>query len=98
MLLIFPGMADQSVGMGANFYKQGPDSLAVFKLADNELGIPLSDMILNGPEEALKDTAIQKPAIVTVCVAVLETIRKAGIQLIAAFGGGLTKTSVLIKW
>ena len=90
MILIFPGQGAQSVGMGADFYKQSPAALAVFKLADSELGIPLSDMILNGPEDSLKDTAIQQPAIVTVCVAIIEAMREAGIKTNATASAGLS--------
>lgn len=71
---VFPGQGAQSVGMGKDAYERSERARAVFDKADAALGFKLSDVILNGPEEALKQTANTQPALLTVSAALLELV------------------------
>ncbi|HUC91011.1 MAG TPA: ACP S-malonyltransferase [Paenibacillus sp.] len=71
---VFPGQGAQSVGMGKDAYERSERAREVFDKADAALGFKLSDVILNGPEEALKQTANTQPALLTVSAALLELV------------------------
>jgi [acyl-carrier-protein] S-malonyltransferase len=60
---IFPGQGSQYVGMGKDLYDQFPAAKAMFDEADTALGISLSSIMFNGPEEELKQTKNTQPAI-----------------------------------
>lgn len=72
---VFPGQGAQTVGMGKDAYDSSPAARAVFERADEALGFKLSDIILNGPDEALKQTANTQPALLTVSTALLELLK-----------------------
>ena len=60
---VFPGQGAQAVGMGRDLYESNARAKAVFDEADAALGFPLSDIVFNGPDEALKQTANTQPAL-----------------------------------
>lgn len=68
--LLFPGQGSQSVGMGRAFYDGFPAARAVFQEADDVLGFPLSQLIFEGPENALQMTENTQPAILTTSIAI----------------------------
>lgn len=72
---VFPGQGSQSVGMGRELYDNVPSAKAVFDAADAALGIPLTTLIFEGPEDDLKQTINAQPALVTAAWAVLEAAR-----------------------
>ena len=76
--LVFPGQGAQSVGMGLDLYNGLESAKAVFDLADRTLGFSLSELCFNGPEDRLKETANAQPAIVSVSLAIYETIKGSG--------------------
>ena len=51
--VIFPGQGSQLVGMGKEFFEKYDLVKKLFKEADDELGFPLSKIILEGPKEKL---------------------------------------------
>ena len=55
--LLFPGQGSQIVGMGRDLYDAYPEAAAVFRAADDILGRPLSQIVFEGPEDALRETA-----------------------------------------
>jgi [acyl-carrier-protein] S-malonyltransferase len=57
--LLFPGQGSQYVGMGQNLAPE------LAKLANENLGFDLQQLMLEGPEEDLKMTANTQPAILT---------------------------------
>jgi len=67
--LLFPGQGSQHVGMGHDLYHAEPASRAVFDQADQELGFALSSLCFNGPEDELKDTLNQQPALFATSIA-----------------------------
>ena len=74
--IVFPGQGSQYVGMGKDFYDAFSEAKDVFHEVDDALGLKLSNIILNGPKEALDLTENTQPAIMTVGVAIYRTIRK----------------------
>jgi [acyl-carrier-protein] S-malonyltransferase len=67
--LLFPGQGAQAVGMGRELLEASPAARQTFAEADEALGFALSRVILDGPADELKRTAITQPAIVTMSVA-----------------------------
>jgi len=74
---LFPGQGSQSVGMGLDLYKNSPVARAVFEEVDDSLGVPLSDLLFNGPEEELTKTVNAQPAIMAVSIACLRGLEDA---------------------
>lgn len=71
------------VGMGSGAHRGSKAARAVFEIADQELGFPLSSMILEGPEELLVQSHNAQPAILCTSIALLRSMEE---QL----GGALT--------
>jgi [acyl-carrier-protein] S-malonyltransferase len=72
--LLFPGQGSQFVGMGRDLADAFPEARAVFEEADAVLGIALSRICFEGPEEDLRRTANTQPAILTHSIAALRTL------------------------
>ena len=73
--LIFPGQGSQSVGMGKELAEKYPIARQTFQEADDILGLKLSQLCFEGPEEQLRLTEITQPAILTVSVAALRVLQ-----------------------
>jgi len=72
--LMFPGQGSQSVGMGADLYKNFELVKKIFKEADEKLNFHLSRIILDGPENELKLTKNTQPAIMTLSYSIYKLI------------------------
>jgi [acyl-carrier-protein] S-malonyltransferase len=55
--------------MGQELYRIEPASRAVFDQADEQLGFSLSELCFGGPEESLKETINQQPALLVASIA-----------------------------
>jgi len=71
---LFPGQGSQYVGMGQDLYEAYPEARAIFDQADDILGLALSELCFNGPEERLSDTINTQPAIFATSVALLRAL------------------------
>jgi [acyl-carrier-protein] S-malonyltransferase len=69
---IYPGQGSQFVGMGKELAADYPAAMQVFLKADEILGISLSKLAWEGPEELLNDTLNTQPALYTHSMAALE--------------------------
>jgi [acyl-carrier-protein] S-malonyltransferase len=74
---LFPGQGSQAVGMGADVFEVSPAARRVFESADQALGISLSTICFQGPDEVLRETINTQPAIVTVSLALLAALQEA---------------------
>jgi [acyl-carrier-protein] S-malonyltransferase len=77
---LFPGQGAQTVGMGRALAAQFPESRAVFDEADAALAEKLSDVIFEGPAEALTLTENAQPAILTASIAAYRALVVRGIE------------------
>jgi [acyl-carrier-protein] S-malonyltransferase len=87
----FPGQGSQAVGMGKALAEGFPAARAAFEEVDAALGEKLTDIIWNGPAEALQLTENAQPALMAVSLAtlrVLETEAGFSIGRDAAFVAG----------
>lgn len=92
---VFPGQGSQSVGMGKDLFDQSPDARRLFELADTKLGFSLSELIFEGPEDELKQTANTQPALLTTSVAMYEAFAARGIKPDFVAGHSLGEYSAL---
>ncbi len=93
---VFPGQGAQAVGMGRDAYESNSKAKAIFEEADAVLGFQLSDIIFNGPEEVLKQTANTQPALLTVSAALLELLADSGLKPDYVAGHSLGEYSALV--
>jgi len=94
--LIFPGQGSQKVGMGKALADSFPLAMEVFEEADQALGMRLSSLCFEGPEEELMLTATTQPAILTASVAVLRVAQSAGLKADFVAGHSLGEFSALV--
>ncbi|WZY01154.1 ACP S-malonyltransferase [Bacillus sp. FSL W7-1360] len=92
---LFPGQGAQKVGMGQELFATEAEAQNLLHQADEILGLSLSAMILDGPEEDLKRTAYAQPALVTMSAAVLSLFQSAGIRADYVAGHSLGEYSAL---
>lgn len=74
---VFPGQGSQSVGMGAEVFSASPAARAIYALADEAVGFPLSALCFEGPEERLRETINTQPALVATSLALLAALQEA---------------------
>ncbi|MFG6496825.1 ACP S-malonyltransferase [Fictibacillus sp. UD] len=93
---LFPGQGSQFVGMGKELIHQESSAKAIFEKADEKLGMNLSKIIFEGPEDILKKTENTQPALLTVSTAVLEVLKQHGITPDFVAGHSLGEYSALV--
>lgn len=95
--LLFPGQGAQYVGMGKSL--EGHASFAKLAAADQALGLPLSKLMLEGPDEDLKLTEFTQPAILTYSLALFEKLseilKEKGIQIERVLGHSVGEYAAL---
>jgi [acyl-carrier-protein] S-malonyltransferase len=65
VVLLFPGQGSQKPGMARDLVDASPEARRVFEDVDRALGVPLSSLAFNGPEEELTATQNAQPALLT---------------------------------
>lgn len=77
---LFPGQGSQVVGMGKALAQAFPECRAPFDEADAALGMPLSRLSFEGPEEELRLTENTQPALLTVSTAADRLLASRGLR------------------
>ncbi len=93
---LFPGQGSQFAGMGKSLAESFSEAARVFEEADDALGFPLSRLCFEGPEDQLKLTENQQPALLTVSVAAHAVLKSRGLQADYAAGHSLGEYSALV--
>ena len=77
---LFPGQGSQYVGMGKDLAEKYRIARQIFEEADDALGIKLSQLCFEGPEDQLRLIENTQPAILTVSVAAWRVLNEKGIK------------------
>jgi [acyl-carrier-protein] S-malonyltransferase len=93
---LFPGQGAQYVGMGQEIARRYPEADRVLAEAEAALGFALRRLLFEGPESELARTEITQPAILAVSLAVLEVLRRRGLEPDAALGLSLGEYGALV--
>ena len=94
---VFPGQGSQKVGMGLDLAEAYPDLIdTYYRPADDLLGLPLSRLCWEGPADELRDTSVTQPAIFLTSIAVLDVLRRHGLEPDVAAGHSLGEYSALV--
>jgi [acyl-carrier-protein] S-malonyltransferase len=72
---VFPGQGSQKVGMGQDLVEAFPEARQIFEKADKTLGISLTKLCFEGPEEQLRQTQNAQPALLTMSLATYEAAK-----------------------
>lgn len=91
---IFPGQGSQYVGMAKDLCEKTAEAKEMIRTADDLLGVNLSYIMFNGPEEELKQTQFTQPAIFLHSVILASIIRT--IDADAAAGHSLGEYSAYV--
>lgn len=71
---VFPGQGAQAVGMAASLAAAEPAARAVLDEVDDALGMPLSRLMADGPEDALTLTENAQPALMAASLAAVRAV------------------------
>ncbi|UCC59383.1 MAG: ACP S-malonyltransferase [Dehalococcoidia bacterium] len=85
---VFPGQGSQAVGMGYDLFQNSREAKEVFEEADEALGIPISRLCFEGPEDELRKTINSQPAILIASIACLRAATGINGTLRPAFVAG----------
>lgn len=82
---VFPGQGSQKVGMGTDLAAASSAARAVFEEVDDALGLKLSAIMAEGPEDQLTLTENAQPAIMANAIATLRVLEaEFGVKLVEA--------------
>ncbi len=95
--LLFPGQGSQKVGMLADLHEACPIVRETFEEADSVLGLRLSEIMLQGPEDALGRTENTQPAMLVAGVACARVLHQAvEVSPVCLVGHSLGEYSALV--
>ena len=97
-VLLFPGQGSQSVGMGKELHSEFPEVKRTFEEASDTLGINMSQLCFEDPENKLGLTEFTQPAILTLSTAILRLIKcEKEIEFDIVAGHSLGEYSALVS-
>jgi [acyl-carrier-protein] S-malonyltransferase len=92
---LFPGQGSQYVGMAKDLFDTSVEAKEMIRMADDALGVNLSYIMFNGPEDNLRQTEYTQPAIFLHSVVLASLIRTLNAD--AAAGHSLGEYSALVS-
>ena len=95
-VLLCPGQGAQKVGMGRDLAERFPAARDTFDAIDDALGVPLSRLMWDGPEDELTLTHNAQPAILAHTCAVLSVVGSRLGTVVAAAGHSLGEYSAYV--
>lgn len=78
---IFPGQGSQYIGMGKTLFETYAEAKRVFEQVNDSLGIDLTKIMFEGPEDELNLTENTQPALMAVSMAVIKVLESKGIHV-----------------
>jgi [acyl-carrier-protein] S-malonyltransferase len=97
---VFPGQGSQKIGMGQAWADRSAEARRTFEEADDILGIPLTRLCWEGPEEELNLTVNTQPALLTVSTAIHRSLSSfpgaEALRPVAVAGHSLGEYSALV--
>jgi len=94
--LLFPGQGSQRVGMGRDLAARFPVAKRTYEEADEVLGLALSKLCFDGPDDELTLTKHTQPAILTTSIAVFRVLAEHGLTFEIVAGHSLGEWSALV--
>src|SRR5215469_15891639 len=97
LAFLFPGQGSQRVGMGAELAREFSAARTTFEEADEALGLKISRLCFEGPEEDLKLTINTQPATLATSIAAMRAFQsEIGVQAELAAGHSLGEYTALV--
>ncbi|ANB58016.1 malonyl CoA-acyl carrier protein transacylase [Anoxybacillus sp. B7M1] len=96
LAFIFPGQGSQTVGMGKELTETDAKAASIFQQADERLGLSLSTIIFEGPQQTLTLTYNAQPALLTTSIALFEKVKEAGLTPDYVAGHSLGEYTALV--
>ena len=93
---LFPGQGAQVVGMGKDIYEKYEEARKIYDEASKISGVDIKKICFEGPEEILNKTENTQLAILVTSLAILEVLKKKGIEAEIATGLSLGEYTALI--
>ena len=93
---VFPGQGSQFPGMGKDHYENSAFAKRLFEQANDLLGFRISEIMLNGSEEDLKQTNVTQPAVFLHSIMAYKSIENVSPDMVA--GHSLGEFTALVAY